>query len=403
MADGLSSPGPVWRCGGGDGSRRSQFGGTTRLSPKPVQRLKASGAVQASAVFTRSGTAFVADLAGVVHAFSSKGRLSWRVQLDAGISATPVVSADDELLVAATHRGSVYALETANGTIRWRRQIPSKSDPRIVSDLLCLPQAGLVIFSSWGGRFHALEVGTGRERFSWEAGIWPKAAAAADRAENLYCLRARPEQGMEFVRVSNRGEEQLLLRQPENPEGARRTLVTAGPVLDEERGVAYLILNKARAGELVACRAEDGTVRWRRCLPAAVQATPAIVRDGLLVVADLAGGVRSFSPEGTAISSFATGSEYLLAGGAGRGDGVFYIGDPLGQVHQINARGEAGLFYVAPRSIQSGPSFDPRGRLYVPCTDHRVYVFGPGDRPPNEPAYRTRSSSAFGERSPGGG
>jgi outer membrane protein assembly factor BamB len=386
MADGVSSPGTVWRCGGGDSSRRSQWGGAARLSPKPVQRLKASGAVQASVVFTQSGTAFVADMAGVVQAFSSTGRLTWRVRLDAGISATPAVSADDEFLVAATHSGSVYALETASGSICWRRQIPSKSDPRILSDLLCLPGAGLVIFSSWGGRFHALEVGTGRERFSWDAGISPKAAAAADRAENLYCLRARPEHGMEFVRVSNQGEEQLLLRQPENPEGARRTLVTAGPVLDEERGTACLILNKGRAGELVVCNLEDGTVRWRRGLPAAVQATPAIVRDGRLVVADLTGWVRSFSPEGQAISSFSTGSEYLLAGGASGSDGACYIGDPLGQVHRITPQGEGSLFYVAPRSIQSGPSFDPRGRLYVPCTDHRVYVFGPGDRAPNEPA-----------------
>ncbi len=387
MADGVSSSGTVWRCGGADSSRRSQCGGAVRLSPKPVQRLKASGAVQASVVFTRSGTAFVADMGGVIHAFSSQGRLGWRVQLDAGISATPAVSADDELLIAATHSGSVYGLKTPNGTLCWRRQIPSKSDPRILSDLLCLSDAGLVIFSSWGGRFHALEVGTGRERFSWEAGISPKAAAAADRAENLYCLRARPEQGTEFVRVSNRGEEQLLLRQPENPEGARRTLVTAGPVLDEERGTACLILNKGRAGELVVCNLEDGTVRWRRPLPAAVQAAPALFPDGRLVVADLAGWVRSFSPGGAAVSSFSTGSEYLLAGGAGRGDGAFYIGDPLGQVHRITAQGEGSLFYVAPRSIQGGLSFDPRGRLYVPCTDHRVYVFGPGDRPPNKPAW----------------
>jgi outer membrane protein assembly factor BamB len=385
MSDGVSSQSVVWRCGGGDNSRRGLFGGAARLSAEPAGRLETSGAVQASVVFTQSGTAFVADMAGVVQAHQPGGKLWWRVQLDAGISATPAVSADDRVLFVATHHGEVRALETDSGTTVWRQRIPSKSDPRILSDLLYLPRAGLVVLSSWGGQFHALEAQTGQKRFSWEAGISPRAAAAADRAENVYCLRVRSGHGVELVKVSSRGEGQVLLRQAENPEGARRTLVAAGPVLDEERGMAYLILNKAREGELVACRMEDGTVLWRRSLPAAVQAMPSLLTGGEIVVSDLGGWLRSFSSTGAAGWSFDTGSDYLLAGGAGEGDGVFYIGDPLGQVHRINPRGERSVFYRTPRSVQARPSFDPRGRLYIPCTDHRVHVFGAGGKPQAEP------------------
>lgn len=385
MANGVSAQGAVWRCGGGDNSRRGLFSGEARLSAEPAGRLETSGAVQASVVFTQSGTAFVADLAGVVQAHRSGGKLLWRVQLDAGLSATPAVSADDRVLFVATHQGEVCALETGRGTVVWRQRIPSRSDPRILSDLLYLPRAGLVVFSSWGGRFHALEAQTGQERFSWEGGISPRSAAAADQAENVYCLRVRSGHGVEWVKVSSSGEEELLLRQTENREGARRTLVAAGPVLDEERGMAYLIFNQAREGELVACRMEDGTVLWRRSLPAAVQAMPALLTGGAIVVADLGGWLRSFSSTGAAGWSFDTGSDYLLAGGAGEGAGGFYIGDPLGQVHRINPRGEGSVFYRTPRSVQARPSFDPGGRLYIPCTDHRVHVLGARGKPQAEP------------------
>jgi len=333
--------------------------------------------VQAAVVFDQAGTAFVADMAGGVQAYTPDGRQVWRVRLDGGISGTPVVHADDSSLFVATHSGGVYALETASGLTRWHREIPSQSDPRILSDLLHLARADLVVFSSWGGRFHALEARTGQERFSWEAGISPRAAATSDGHENVYCLRARLGHGVEFVRVDPLGQEQILFRETEDQRGARRALVAAAPVLHGGRAVAYLVVNQDRGGQLVAWSLEAGAELWRRELPAAVQATPAVLRGGQVMVADLAGYVHSISSEGTPRFLCATGCEYLLAGGVGQADGTFWIGDPLGVLHLVDPHGTAISFFEVPRSIQARLSFDPLGRLHVPCTDRLIYVFGP--------------------------
>lgn len=331
--------------------------------------------MQAAVVFDQAGTAFIADMAGGVRAYAANGKLLWSVKLAGGISATPVVHPDDRSLFVATHTGSVYRLEAASGAVRWRRGVPSTSDPRILSDLLHLPRADLVVFSSWGGRFHALEAPTGQERFGWDAGLSPRAAAAGDRDENLYCLRVRSGQGAEFVRVDARGQERVFFREPEDQRGARRALVAAAPVLDEGRAVAYVVVNQGRRGQLVAWSLKTEATLWRQTLPAAVQATPTVLQGGEVVVADLAGSVRGFSSEGELRFRYSTGSEYLLAGGVGQADGTFWIGDPLGVLHAVNRRGSGAAFFEAPRSIQARLSFDPLGRLHGPCTDRLVYVF----------------------------
>jgi outer membrane protein assembly factor BamB len=286
-----------------------------------------------------------------------------------------VVLSDDGSLLVATPLGSVFRLEAASGAMQWRRAIPSRSDPRILSDLLHLARADLVVFSSWGGEFHALAVQTGQERFSWDAGISPSGAAASDALENIYCLRARAGHGVEFLRVDARGDERVLLHEPEDQRGARRALVAAAPVLDEERIAAYLILNQAHGAQLVAWSLKAGTEIWRQKLPTAVQATLTALPGGDLVVADLAGSVHGFSPQGTLRFRYTTGSEYLLAGGVGEVGGMFWIGDPLGVVHAVDGRGAGVAFFEAPRSIQARLSVDPLGRLHVPCADRLVYVF----------------------------
>ncbi len=340
-----------------------------------MRRLPAQGAVRAAVVFNQAGTAFVADMAGGVQAFASSGELLWRTKLDGGISATPVVHRDGRSLLVGTHTGSVFRLDAASGATQWRREIPSKSDPRILSDLLHLARADLVVFSSWGERFHALEAQTGQERFSWDAGISPSSAAASDGQENVYCLRARAGHGVEFVSVDARGQERLLLREPEDQRGARRALVAATPVLDEDLAVAYCIFNQAHSAQLVAWSLKTGTELWRQKLPAAVQATPALLEGGEVVVADLAGSVHGFSPEGMLRFRYTTGSEYLLAGGVGQADGTILIGDPLGVVHAVDRHGAGIAFFEAPRSIEARLSFNPLGHLHVPCGDRLVYVF----------------------------
>ena len=365
----------VWRMAGGDATRGGLLGAVVRLMARSPRGLAAAGAVQASVVFDTEGWAFVADLAGAVQAYTEAGDLRWRVQLTGGISATPAVDTAASRLFVGTHAGHAYALDTGTGGIVWHQEIPTESDPRILSDLLHLRRAGLVVLSSWGGRFRALDAASGVERFSWDAGISPAAAVSADRDETLYCLRAVSERGTELVEVSTSGTERVLHRVAEGQRGARRMLTAAAPVVDPGRGMVYAVVNPDHGGLLVAWSVRTQAVTWTCALPNAVQATPALDHSGRLFLPDLAGAVQRVSPEGELQAGFRLGCEYLLAGGVGDGEGRFYVGDPWGRVHVIEDGAEPRVLFEAGRAIQGRPSFGPDRSLHVPGTDRRVYVF----------------------------
>lgn len=338
-------------------------------------RLPTRGAVQASVVFDPCDRMLVADMSGCVQAFSSEGAPLWQRQLEGAISATPAVDVQDGRVFVGTHLGWVYALNSAEGTVVWRRRLPTKSDARVVSDLMVAPVRRQVVLSSWGGVFHALAVATGLTQQTWDAGIAPQAAASADARGNLYFARAVRGQGVSCVRVGPDGAETLLVRQSEGKRGASRMVVAAAPVLDENRGVIYLITNGDRETTLRAWSAPNDRLLWKQEIPRFTTATPALRADGAIVLAGMDGALRAFSAEGSPILHYPTGAEYLLAGPVSDAEGTVFLGDPLGQVHIVDKAGSGRIVFEAVRSIQARPAFDRLGNLCVPGTDRTVYVF----------------------------
>jgi outer membrane protein assembly factor BamB len=346
-----------------------------RIDLRPFRRVEARGAVQASAVFDSENRAFIADMAGFVQAFASNGRLVWRTQLEGSILATPAVDGEGARLFVGTSAGCVYGLATSDGALLWRREIPSQTDPRILSDLLYLPKQKGVVLNSWGGRFHALDAASGESQFSWDAGPFPYAGAAADAEEGLYCVRALRDGGMQFVRVEAGGKESVLYQQAVDEKNQGRVFVAAAPVLDETRRCVCFVMNRGRDAVVHAWSWESGTLLWSRRLSAAVWATPTVLQDGTILVADLAGYVHALGPEGALRFRYASGCEFLLAGSVCDQTGTAYFGDPLGFVHCLSPAGLGNPTFEARRAIQARPAFDCYGNLYLCSMDREVYVF----------------------------
>jgi len=375
MPAGSSSQSQVWAVAGGGPSRAGLFSGPVRIATRAPRRLAARGAVQASAVFDADDRVFIADMAGWVQAFANTGVSLWQQQLDGAVSATPAVDLGAGRVFVGTQTGWVYALATADGSVLWRKRVPTKSDARIVSDLLLLTAQPRVVLSSWGGRFSALEAATGEIGHNWDAGISPQAGASADTSGNCYCLRALRGQGVAFVRVAPGGAESVLYRQPEGQRGASRMVVAAAPVLDESRGVAYFIVNQGRNSTLHAWSLRDARLLWQRDFPRMIVATPALRPDGAMVLAGMDGGVHALSPEGSPLFRYETGAEYLLASPVCEGLGSTFVGDPLGRLQVIGQGGRGRAVFETARSLQARPAFDRRGDLYLPGTDRTVHVF----------------------------
>jgi len=167
----------------------------------------------------------------------------------------------------------------------------------------------------------------------------------------------------------------VLHQIPEGARGARRTMVSAAPLLDQARSVIYFIANQDHGCTLHAWSISANRILWSHALKNAVQATPALTQTGTVLVPDLGGSVHGIAPNGSPQFEYRSGCEYLLAGAVSERGGTAWIGDPTGVLHQIDAHGEGRRFFQLNRAIQARASFDPAGKLYVPCTDGRVYVF----------------------------
>ncbi len=389
MRDAPANGSPTWTLAGGAPSRAGRFEGLVRLGGHPARRLAAHGAVQASPVFDANDRVFVADMAGWLQAFTSTGTRLWQQQLDGAVSATPAVDLQAGRVFVGTQTGWVYALTTAEGGVLWRQRIPTRTDARILSDLLWLTTPARIVLSSWGGRYNVLDAASGAITQNWEAGISPQAGASADTAGNVYCLRAVRGEGVAFVRAAPDGTERVLWRHPEGDRGAARMVVAAAPVLDEARGVAYLIVNRGRDSALHAWSLKEERVRWQHAFPRMTVATPALRTDGAVVVAGMDGVVQAVGPDGSPLFRYETAADYVLAGAVCDGAANTFVGDPLGRLHVIDRDGKGHVIFEASRSLQARPAFSHTGDLHLAGTDRTVYGFRnvgatpamPGNRP----------------------
>ncbi|MFB3786246.1 MAG: PQQ-binding-like beta-propeller repeat protein [bacterium] len=366
----------VWRTSGGDNTRQGCFCGKTETAASPARVLQAQGGVRASVVFDARGAAYIADMAGGVQAYGADGTAAWVTRLEGGIAATPVILPDDTRLYAATVTGYLYALEAATGQTVWRVSIPSQTDPRILSDLLYLPQLNAIVLNSWGGKYYALDAKDGQIISSWSAGISPFAAAAADSDERVYCVRAVWEPaGIQFARADPvTGKDEVLHFESKKTKPPSRMTVAAAPVLDTERQVVYFITNLDKESVLYAFSLQSGAARWNRPFSRYIQATPCLRADGAVVIADLVGEIHVFTSDGERVFRCPTGAEYLLAGAVSDSKDWIYLGDPLGRVHAVGPNGVDRPLFVADRAIEGRASFDPGGRLYIPSMDRNIYV-----------------------------
>jgi len=368
----------AWTTMGGNNSRAGRAACAFALSPKATGNRRAEGRIKASPVFSRDGVMFIADMTGLVRALPPEGKPLWEKRLDASVFATPAVG--DSVLYTATTSGRIYALNAANGDEIWNVQIPSPDDPRILSDLLLLPQFSLVIASSWGKRFVALDVQKHNERFSWDAGTNPYSAASADADGAIYSLRAEwsnsGPNGTRLVRVDPQpGKETSLFFDEIKDKSTTIHSVAAAPVIDDERKTVWFITHSGRDSTLWSLSLETGKEQIRLAFPCQITAPPAILPDGGTAVADMQGVVHNIAPNGERRFRYNTGGDYLLSGPVCDADGNIFGGDVIGCLHAISPQGVGAIVFEAERGIEARPAFDPAGRLIVPATDGAIYSF----------------------------
>ena len=141
------------------------WGNVTQNGPiafESIPAVTASGLVLAAASYGSYGGSKVS----ILHALDVEtGKLRWNsTDLNGTIWASPLVvkaDAGTELVVVGSENGSVYAIDTTSGALRWRLQTGGPVFSSAVTSDPGLPSAPLYI-GSWDGNLYKLSRGDGK-------------------------------------------------------------------------------------------------------------------------------------------------------------------------------------------------------------------------------------------------
>jgi outer membrane protein assembly factor BamB len=134
----------------------------------------------ASPTIGPDGTIYIGANNSNFYAITPAGELKWLYEAErevAGIWSAAALSADGSTLYFGANKGGIYALNAADGTLRWQHRLVGSvySSPTLDSQ-------GTLYSGSTIGRVLALNAATGEVIFEYEAGapIWTAPAIRPD-------------------------------------------------------------------------------------------------------------------------------------------------------------------------------------------------------------------------------
>jgi eukaryotic-like serine/threonine-protein kinase len=222
----------------------------------------------------------IASRDGDLHALGLDGSLAWVYRAGHPIAATPTLWAGQ--VIVTDEDGWLHALDPESGKARWKLQ--SGGIHATVPATRLAGTAGVLLLPTWDGELQALALDSypdgprPRPELLWAYGlegeVWSSPAVV----------------GNTVVAASWSGELRALdlATGDDRWSLALHSRLTASPVI--AHGVAYAA---SESGEVVAVRISDGLVLWRHKEREAVQGTP-LVSENMLIVPFLNGLVRAY-------------------------------------------------------------------------------------------------------------
>ncbi|WP_436532823.1 outer membrane protein assembly factor BamB family protein [Actinoplanes sp. HUAS TT8] len=223
-----------------DGFNPDEYQITAGTVKRLVQRWSISttgGATQQQAPIVAGTQLFLADSSGVGAYDATTGDPDWRFPL----TEAPLLATDGDTLLAYVRSGELVALDTADGSVRWRKPIPAAAP----AGRLLLDDGVAVVGGNDGTTLGAwaFDVATGEPRWQ-RLGLDPQWPVADGKM-----LLSRPYQGgMQAVDIATG---QVVWESPKDWFG-----YAADPT-----GRFFLVGQDA---ELSKVRADDGHVVWSR-------------------------------------------------------------------------------------------------------------------------------------------
>jgi outer membrane protein assembly factor BamB len=276
------------------------------------------------------------------------GSFKWKYPASEGISSSPVVAPEENLVLFGSLDQHLYAVETRTGHVSWtvKTQAPVQSSPTVAH--------GHVFFGSDDGNLYAVRLSTGRIQWTWAGGV---------------PIRTRPLVTGELIVVGLESGDVVgtdLAGQMAWRFKAKRA-VASSPV--EHEGLVFF---GSLDWHIYALDIQRGWKVWTFRTNKPVVSSPAIGDeklyigsvDGCLYALDLSSGKERwhYETEGQITSSPA----YV--------DGAVYFGGIDGKVYSLEAKsGRLRWSFETKGPVPSSPIVH-EGVVYIGSMDHHIYA-----------------------------
>ena len=299
------------------------------------------------------GVIYIGAYDNNLYAINADGSFRWKYATEGGISSSPVVSPEDNLVIFGSEDGNLYGVDIRTGKISWSFQTegqqPVRSTPTV--------SGGYVFFGADDGKFYAMRVMGGNARVQWKlelnAEMRSRAAVTNDR------VVVATENG-EVLGLDTAGAVKWKYTKS-------RRAVTSWPLIDNNIAYFGSMDSYVHAVEIM-----NGFGMWRARTNKPVVGSPVLVGK-VLYIGSADNNLYAFDiASGRELWHFTAGNQ--IVGSPAHANGALYFGCVDNNVYSIEAKkGKLRWTYRTGGPITSSPCIVDK-TLYIGSTDHYLYA-----------------------------
>jgi outer membrane protein assembly factor BamB len=308
-------------------------------------RFRVKRRVYANPIATEDRTVLFAGVDGMVHAVSATGVELWARYLDGSVFATPAHGFG----VTVFGHGNAYTALDSRGNIRWNRVTVETADapPLLVGSTAFIAVRGV----------SAVDVRDGAVRWDTNG---PRMLAAPSLTHAATSLVVGDVEGNVRWLDATTGRELRMFETHSQIDSSPLVLEDDSVVVGSEDGHVRKL-------------SSTGTLVWNTALGGEIHSTPALGRDGSVLVTSDDYRLYAVDPAtGTQRWSVRTGNVVRSSPMVDR-DGWIFFGSEDDNVYAVDPSGHIAWTLMLGADIDSSPLLLSDGEMYIGCDDAALY------------------------------